>query len=138
MWRLLGIFFLAQTLDQIDGIHEAATRADREEELYWREQRRIQAQEAREDAAYRAEQRRKHARREGARRYKKHADGKPFRVFQPKAFTTMYYWISGRKFSAETYFDGSFRGYVVYEGLFDSMELLSPLDFDRRFGRWVD
>ncbi|RYD74966.1 MAG: hypothetical protein EOP84_19045 [Verrucomicrobiaceae bacterium] len=133
-WKVIATIFVAEKLDQLDRLEkQAKQQADADAR-----EARILDQIHREESARRKQAERQYARQEGARRYRKFADGKPFRVYYANGITTTRDWLIGRKVFAETYDDGKTRGYVVYEGLYDDMQLLTATRFHRRFRRWVE
>lgn len=137
-WRLVATLFLADKLNKLDQIHEAARRERLESARQARWEAECERRIAAESARRARESARQYARQEGARRYKRFADGKPFRIYHTNGIATVLYWIQGRKFFAEGYNDGRTRGYVVYEGMYDDMRLLTPAEFNAQYGRWVD
>lgn len=66
-----------------------------------------------------------------------HTDGKPFRIYEASAVRTTVKVLQQRRLYAEVYDDGRIRGYAVYEGQYDGIQVVPIGEFNKRFRRWV-
>jgi len=136
--ELFTILWVYDKSKKLDEMHEALTAPTREAAEAARQAERIERRIAAEQAQLQREYDNKYKREEGARKYKRHCDGKPFRVYTNNPLGTTAMWLVGRKFFAETYDDGKTKGYAVYEGKYLDMRIYSVAEFAARFNRWVE